>query len=106
MFCLALSSNKITTIGIGDGGNELGMGKVHQQIKQKVPMGNTIASNISCDYLITCGVSNWGGFGVAAGLYALRCCPVFDRYRRFGLGFHEMIEMDKLVPSKQKVSFF
>jgi len=52
------------------------------------------------------GVSNWGGFGVAAGLYALRCCPVFDRYRRFGLGFHEMIEMDKLVPSKQKVSFF
>ena len=82
------------------------MGKVQPKIIENVPKGNIIASAISCDYLITCGVSNWGGFGVAAGLYALRCCPVFDRYRRYGLGSHELIKMEELVPSKDKVSFF
>lgn len=87
------AKGKITTIGIGDGGNELGMGKVHQQVVSNVPNGETVASTVSCDYLITCGVSNWGGYGVAAGLYALTKCPVFDRYRRNGLG-----SQDKQLP--------
>ncbi|BAZ12249.1 hypothetical protein NIES4071_40790 [Calothrix sp. NIES-4071] len=51
----------ITYIGIGDGGNELGMGKIPREVISKsIRYGERIACVTSCDYLIVCGVSNWG----------------------------------------------
>lgn len=51
----------ITYIGIGDGGNELGMGKIPREVISKsIQYGERIACVTSCDYLIVCGVSNWG----------------------------------------------
>lgn len=59
------------TIGVGDGGNEIGMGKVHDRVVETVKNGATIASTVVTDHLIVAGVSNWGAWGIAAGLSIL-----------------------------------
>jgi hypothetical protein len=63
----------VTTIGIGDGGNELGMGKIGWDvIRHNIPRGGLVACRVPTDHLIVAGVSNWGAYALAAGLYALR----------------------------------
>lgn len=61
----------ITTIAVGDGGNEVGMGKVAQLIVDSVYKGDRICAVTSADYLILAGVSNWGGHGLTAALSLL-----------------------------------
>jgi len=69
----------ITTIGIGDGGNEIGMGIIRENIRKKIPFGNKcncpceegIVSVTKTDFLITATVSNWGAYGIAACLAIL-----------------------------------
>jgi len=61
-------------ISIGDGGNELGMGKVIEQIvnNPKIPNGSTIGCVIPADLLISASVSNWGGYALAASVALIR----------------------------------
>jgi len=54
------------TIGIGDGGNELGMGALRAVTLQTVPNGTGIAADLGCDFALAAGVSNWWGWGIAA----------------------------------------
>lgn len=54
----------IPTIGIGDGGNEIGMGRVRDLVIRHVPHGERIASVIETDELIVSAVSNWGAYGL------------------------------------------
>src|SRR6202048_1494529 len=57
------------TIGIGDGGNEIGMGSLPQNIVEtEIPNGRVIAATTPADHLIVAGVSNWGGYGFLAGM--------------------------------------
>ncbi|XP_051941692.1 D-glutamate cyclase, mitochondrial isoform X2 [Hippocampus zosterae] len=86
LFIAANNIPGITTIGIGDGGNELGMGKVKDRVQNLMPMGHLIACDVPADYAIAAGVSNWGGYAVACGLYLLNTCPVHKRYLNKGLG--------------------
>ena len=65
---LNASLRDITTIGMGDGGNEIGMGKVHDNVVSHIPHGETIASTIETDHLIVAGTSNWGAWGLVAAL--------------------------------------
>lgn len=61
------------TIGIGDGGNELGMGSIpFDVVKENIQNGDQIACAVPCDHLIVCGVSNWGAWGLTAALAVLR----------------------------------
>jgi D-glutamate cyclase len=61
------------TIGIGDGGNELGMGSMPRSLLHRhVPHGARIGCTVPADHLITAGVSHWGGYALAAALAALR----------------------------------
>lgn len=61
------------TIGIGDGGNEIGMGKIpHETIVKNIPNGDLIHCRVPTDHLIVAGVSNWGAYALAAGIYVLR----------------------------------
>jgi D-glutamate cyclase len=63
----------LTTIGIGDGGNEIGMGKIPWEvIARNIPNGERIACRIATDHLIVAGVSNWGACALAAGVCSLR----------------------------------
>ncbi|WP_458413519.1 DUF4392 domain-containing protein [Schinkia sp. CFF1] len=57
----------ITTIGIGDGGNEIGMGSLYSHLYSKLDK-KWIINITPVDFLITAGVSNWGGYGLAASL--------------------------------------
>jgi hypothetical protein len=63
----------VTTIGIGDGGNEIGMGKIPWEIiARNVPGGGVVACRVPTDHNIVCGISNWGAHGLAAGVWHLR----------------------------------
>lgn len=44
--------------GIGDGGNELGMGKVKDIVKAKMPKGEMIACDVAADFAVTAGENN------------------------------------------------
>ncbi len=91
----------ITTIGIGDGGNEIGMGKIPWPIIRRNVNGSAaIACRISTDFLIVAGVSNWGAYGLAAGVRLLRNAPpdphLFDPERERQL-LQLMIDAGPLV---------
>lgn len=62
----------IRSTGIGDGGNELGMGKRLTDIRAGViPLGSKIGCVVPADNLIACGVSNWGGWALALAACAI-----------------------------------
>jgi hypothetical protein len=57
----------IPTIGVGDGGNEIGMGKVSGVIRRKLSLESSI---VSTDLLVIATVSNWGAYGIVTALGA------------------------------------
>jgi len=66
-------THELVTIGVGDGGNEIGMGKIpHETIAKNIPNGDLIHCRVPTDHLIVAGVSNWGAYALAAGVYVLR----------------------------------
>jgi hypothetical protein len=58
----------VVTLGVGDGGNEIGMGRVHGRVARDVPNGGRIGSVVRTDHLVVAGTSNWGAWGVTAHL--------------------------------------
>ena len=102
-FVSARTSGKIATIGIGDGGNEIGMGKLHQRVVEHVQNGATIASIVPADHLITAGVSNWGGSALAAALFILNQCPVHSRYVRRGVGNECFVPVEQVLNTVKQV---
>jgi len=58
--------NGIATIGIGDGGNELGMSGVSAAVERYVATDRPFACTTAADFCICAGVSNWAGYGMAA----------------------------------------
>lgn len=62
-----------TRLAVGDGGNEIGMGKLPAGlVARHVPNGAEIACVTSCDHLVVAGVSNWGAYGLMAALAVVR----------------------------------
>ncbi|WP_432408046.1 DUF4392 domain-containing protein [Wukongibacter sp. M2B1] len=61
----------IPRLAIGDGGNEIGMGKISSIVTNFVDKGDKICAAIGADYLILAGVSNWGGHALSAALSIL-----------------------------------
>ena len=60
----------IPSVGIGDGGNEIGMGN----LVEFIPLVETLPDDpavTKVDRLIISSVSNWGGFGLVAALSGL-----------------------------------
>jgi hypothetical protein len=68
----------VLTIGIGDGGNEIGMGCIKEAVQRVVPTGGKCgcpcgrgtASGTETDVLVCVMVSNWGATAIAANLAA------------------------------------
>jgi hypothetical protein len=68
----------IPVVAIGDGGNEIGMGNVANQVKQHIPFGadgtcpcgGGIGAVSTADVLLTAAVSNWGCTAVVAAMAA------------------------------------
>ena len=61
----------IVTIGVGDGGNEIGMGSVRDRLARCGRLMATIASVVAVDHLVVSGTSNWGAYGIVAALERL-----------------------------------
>jgi len=59
-----MNLSECPTIAIGDGGNEIGMGKVSEALKDL----NIVPAATSCDELIVADVSNWGAYGIISFL--------------------------------------
>ena len=70
----------VLTIGVGDGGNEIGMGAIIKAVREYVKYGALcqcgcgmgMAACTATDILLTASVSNWGCYAVCAAL-ALKC---------------------------------
>jgi hypothetical protein len=64
------------TIGMADGGNEIGCGKLYEYARQIVPRGadcgcpchSGIVTTTPARYLLPAATSNWGAYGVVAAL--------------------------------------
>ena len=77
LFDLALERG-IPVVAVGDGGNEIGMGKVADHVKAHVPYGDKcqcgcgggIGAVTGCDVLVTAACSNWGCTAIAAAMAA------------------------------------
>lgn len=75
LFELAQNNPNLKTIGIGDGGNEIGMGSIDwQELRQRLTGESAarIPCRIRTDWTIVAGVSNWGGMALAAATLLLR----------------------------------
>ena len=69
----------VLTIGIGDGGNEIGMGNIKDTVEKYVPYAKVcqcpckggIAAESKVGLLVTASVSNWGAYGIEACIEAI-----------------------------------
>ena len=57
----------IPSLGIGDGGNEIGMGNLSATVAAAAQLPDQPAAT-GCDRLIIASTSNWGGYGLTAAL--------------------------------------
>jgi len=71
MFLLARHSRRhapLVTVGVGDGGNEIGMGNAGGALSRQGALMARIASVVRVNHLVVAGVSNWGAYGIVAQL--------------------------------------
>ena len=67
------------TIGIGDGGNEIGFGMIRDTVMDvqpygrqcQCPCGKGVATVTATDVLVAASISNWGAYGISACLSLL-----------------------------------
>jgi hypothetical protein len=59
---------RAVTVGVGDGGNEIGMGNVRARLARAGALMARIAATVTVDHLVVAGVSNWGAYGIVAHL--------------------------------------
>ncbi len=58
----------IVTLGIGDGGNEAGMGVFYEEMKKMYPEYAGCLSTVVTDHALAADVSNWGAYAFTAAL--------------------------------------
>jgi hypothetical protein len=70
-------AQKIPTVAVGDGGNEIGMGVVAEAVQKHVKFGDKrpdgspgIGAVTGTDVLVTAACSNWGCYAIAGALAA------------------------------------
>uniref|UniRef100_F7G523 D-glutamate cyclase, mitochondrial n=1 Tax=Monodelphis domestica TaxID=13616 RepID=F7G523_MONDO len=86
LFLAAQKIPGISSTGVGDGGNELGMGKVKTAVKKHIKNGDVIACDVAADFAVIAGVSNWGGYALACALYLLNMSDIHGRYLQKAVG--------------------
>lgn len=77
-FFLEMTAQKKVTIGVGDGGNEIGFGAIFEAARRFVPRGSEcgcpcgdgIVTATPTQLLLPVAVSNYGAYGIAAALAA------------------------------------
>ena len=105
LFLHASSNQLVSTIGIGDGGNELGMGKVREKVSESIRYGDTIACQTPADFLIAAGISDLAGYALSLGLYAVSQCSVHWRYSHHAIDAETppQLKPSDFIPSNEQV---
>lgn len=78
-----LAQGRIPTVGIGDGGNEIGMGALVDAIHETLPIDPCV---VPVDKLILASVSNWGAYGLTGCLEEItsqQLLPTWDEVKQF-----------------------
>jgi hypothetical protein len=70
------SVRRPVTVGVGDGGNEIGMGNVRARLARQGALMARIAATVTVDHLVVAGVSNWGAYGIVVHLGRLSGQPL------------------------------
>lgn len=86
LFDLAFEKG-IYTIGVGDGGNEIGMGNLQDVISSELSL---VPCKTPVSELIIATISNWGAYGIAAELSVLAKENLFASYEEI-YGYIEYI---------------
>ena len=89
-----LGSMKSPSFGVGDGGNEVGMGSFAKILEDKTLFYDYCV--IPCDYPMIASVSNWGGYGFIAELERVLHTELLP-------SFEEVEEYLKFIVSKGSV---
>jgi hypothetical protein len=79
------ASRRVITVGVGDGGNEIGMGALRARLARAGPRIRKVASVVSARHPVVAGVSNWGAYGIVVELSRLARRPLLhtgDEERR------------------------
>lgn len=105
LFLDARSNPLVSTVAIGDGGNEVGMGKAAARVREFVSLGDRIGCVVPSDFLIATGVSNWGGYALSLGLYLVSTCPIHWRYCNRGIDAETPppLTVDQFLPTAEQV---
>ena len=75
-FIVAMTEKGKLTVGIGDGGNEIGFGKIHDKVQEIVvfgadcgcPCGGGTATTTATQHLFSAAVSNFGAYALTTAL--------------------------------------
>ena len=86
-------------IAIGDGGNEMGMGKVIDKIYEHIPDGEKIGAVTPADHLIAASVSNWGAWALIAATALVRFHD--KNHTSVGLSNEKKEWVNTLLPSEE-----
>lgn len=92
-----VAEGRIPTIGVGDGGNEIGMGNMAELITEKLEL---VPCVVCVDRLVTATVSNWGAYGIAAYLGILagkKLMADFDEIRDYIAGTVKLGSVDGVL---------
>lgn len=73
----AAKKRGIPTFGVGDGGNEIGMGNLRDAITNQLSL---VPCDVEVDSLIIATVSNWGAYAIAAYIQKLKKVKVLPTY--------------------------
>lgn len=80
----------IKTIGVGDGGNEIGMGILAQILQKEFSL---IPCRVAVDDLVIASVSNWGAYGITAYLAILSRMPLLPEYAEIAAYLSESVKL-------------
>lgn len=100
------SSLGIVTVGIGDGGNELGMGGVSKKVDSCISPSRDYSCKIKADYCVCAGVSNWAGYAIAGMLAKLESKHYLVDFEKFSSLFELIVKEGAVdgVSGKQEMT--
>jgi hypothetical protein len=67
---------RVVTVGVGDGGNEIGMGTLRARLTRAGARLSKVASVVPARHAVVAGVSNWGAYGIVVELARLSKRPL------------------------------
>ena len=102
LFETASESDGCTTIGVGDGGNELGLGKVYSKVARHVRSGAQIGAAVAANLVVLAGVSNWGGYGLAAGMFSAAQLEAVSTPA--AMQRQQELKLDNFLPTAEQVT--